>query len=167
MIQRLNKINKKTINLFKSVRKYSSQPIEDENEVKRRLYGIFSNEIERKDFQGDKHGNLIYLSNLFNSYQSFINMDNIRNRSVINHWQSYFYGVNYTSINKIFTHLHQHENYKLLKESILLNFDKYDPKEVAFICKTYNAINLRNEDDEINRKLNQYCENNIKKKHHF
>ena len=38
-----------------------------------------------------------------------------------------------------------------------------DAKEIAFICKTHNALNLRNEKDEIHLKLNQYCQNNIKK----
>ena len=69
MIQRFNKINQKI------GRKYSSQQI-DKREKKRRLYGIFLNKIETKDFKGDKHGNLIYLSNLFKSYQNFISTDN-------------------------------------------------------------------------------------------
>ena len=42
-----NKINKKTLNLFNSGRKYST-------------HGTFLNEINRKDVRGDKHGNLIY-----------------------------------------------------------------------------------------------------------
>ena len=163
MIQRLNKINQTTLCLFKTSRKYSTRQIEDKREEKRRLYGIFLNDINRKDFRGDKHENLTYLSNLFNSYQNFIRTYNIRNSSIISHWQSYFSGVNYTTINVTFSYLHEHENYKKLRESILLNFKNYDSKEISFICKTYNAINLRNETDEINLKLNEYCKNNIKK----
>ena len=121
------------------------------------------NEINRKDFRGDQHANLIYLSDLFNSYQNFIRTYNIRNRSIISHWQSYFIGVNNTTINETLSYLHEHENFKKLRESILLNFKNYDAKEISFICKTYNAINLRNETDEINLKLNEYCKNNIKK----
>jgi len=90
-------------------------------------------------------------------------MEDMRNSSVISHWQSCFYGVNYATINETVSYLHKHANYKQLKESLLLNFDKYDSKEISFICKTFNAINLRNETDEINLKLNQYCLNNINK----
>ena len=150
MIQRFNKINKKTINFVKSGRKYST-------------HSMFINEINRKDVRGDKHGNLVYLSDLFNSYQNFISMPNIRKSRVISHWQSYFRGANYDKINETFSYLHQHENYKQLRESILLNFDDYDAKEIAFICKTHNALSFRNEKDEIHLKLNQYCQKNINK----
>ena len=160
MIQRLNKT---TLSLFKTDRKYSTKEIVDKREEKRRLLGTFMNKIKRKDFRGDQHANLIYLSDLFNSYQNFIRTYNIRNRSIISHWQSYFIGVNNTTINETLSYLHEHENFKKLRESILLNFKNYDAKEISFICKTYNAINLRNETDEINLKLNEYCKNNIKK----
>ena len=165
MIQRLNKINRATLYLFKSARTYSSQQIENERkgEERRRLRGIFLNEIKRTDLRGDKYGNLIYLSTLFNSYQNYINMDNIRNSSLISHWQSYFSGENYNCINETLSNLHHDENYEQLKESILFNFENYDPKEITFICKTYNAPSLRNEKDDINIKLNQYCQKNIKK----
>ena len=78
MIQRLNKINRATSYLFRSARTYSSQQIENERkgEERRRLRGIFLNEIKRTDLRGDKYGNLIYLSTLYNSYQNYINMDN-------------------------------------------------------------------------------------------
>ena len=36
-----------------------------------------------------------------------------------------------------------------------------DAKEIASICKIHNALNLRNEKDEIHFKLNQYCQNNM------
>ena len=124
MMLRFNKINKKTINLFKSGRKYST-------------HSMFINEINRKDVRGDKHGNLVYLSDLFNSYQNFISMPNIRKSRVIGHWQSYFRGANYAKLYDTFSYLHQHENYKQSRESILLNFDDYDAKEIAFICKTH------------------------------
>jgi hypothetical protein len=161
MIQR---INKKLMNLFLNARrKNSSEAIENKREIKLKLRKMFFNEINRNDFKGDKHDNLNYLSKLFNSFQNFISMDNIRNRHVINHWQSYFYGVNYKGIHDTLSKLHKHENYKQLKDSILLNFDNYDSKEISFICKTCNALNLINEKDELYLKLNQYCQNNIKK----
>jgi hypothetical protein len=164
MFHSLNKIIQKDLRIrFQIIKTYSSQSIEEKREIKRRYYNIFLNEINKKDFNGDKHENLVYLSNLFNSFQNFISMDNIRNSSVISHWQSFFYGVNYTKINETVSYLHNHENYKKLKSSILLNFNNYDSKEIAFICKTYNALNLRNENDEINLKIVQFCENNIQK----
>jgi hypothetical protein len=164
MFHSLNKIIQKNLKIrFQIIKKYSSQSIEEKRETKRRYYKIFLNEINKKDFRGDKHENLVYLSNLFNSFQNFISMDNIRNSSVISHWQSFFYGVNYTKINETVSYLHNHENYKQLKSSILLNFDNYDSKEISFICKTYTALNLRDENDEINLKIVQYCNNNIQK----
>ena len=80
MIQRLKKT---TLSLFKTDRKYSTKEIVDKREEKRRLLGTFMNKIKRKDFRGDQHANLIYLSDLFNSYQNFIRTYNIRNRSII------------------------------------------------------------------------------------
>ena len=86
-------------------------------------------EIERKDFNGDKYENLKYLSDLFKSYQKYITLNNITS-SLISHWQSYFCeGFNTYNITKTLACLHNHENYEQLKQSILLNFDYYEPKE--------------------------------------
>ena len=115
-----------------------------------------------EELKSNKEDVLLYLSRVFNEFQNFISRPSISNSKVINHWKEYSSKAEHKKIFNLLCFLNKHGNFTLLNKHIISNFNDYQAKEIAFISKVYNAINLTPE-NELSSKINKYCESNISK----
>ena len=130
-------------------------------DTKKHYQFVLYKAMTKKDFKANKDECLSYLGSLFNAYQNFISQNNIRNKKLINYWQLYLSKNDREVILSVIKVLNKHGNFKELKNYIKNNIHAYNPKEIAFISKTFNSISLS--DNDLSEIISGHCCNNIEK----